>query len=119
MATRIARLRACVLGAWALVAVSLLPWLADDQSGPVALIVLGVVAGALAAPLPGLIRLRRYTYRWAALALAPALLVSMTEFVASPATRAYTVATAIFVFLGLAAVVAMLRSLPPSAGPPA
>ena len=58
---------------------------------------------------------RRYTYRWAPLTLVPSMVWSLTELVASPGSRAIAAALAMAGFLALAAIVAVLRTLPASA----
>lgn len=67
-------------------------------------------------PLAGLWRRRRYTYRWAALTLAPAMAWSLTELVAVPGARLPAAVIGLIAFLALAALVAALRTMPAAAG---
>ncbi len=76
---------------------------------------LAVTVIPLLAPLRGLARLERYTYRWAALTLVPAMAWSLTELVASPGSRAIAAGLGMAGFLALAAIVAALRTMPASA----
>lgn len=107
------RARGLTLLAWAGLLVLLLAWHAVPRAGALGSIVLALVALPLLAPLPGLWKGRRRSYRWAPLTLAPALAWSLTEILANPAARAYATAAALLSFLSLAAIVASLRSMPP------
>lgn len=88
-------------------------WVRMEGTGLV--IALAVTVAPLLLPLRGLARLRRYTYRWAALTLVPSMAWSLTELVASPGDRAIAAVLGMTGFLALAAIVAVLRTLPASA----
>jgi uncharacterized membrane protein len=98
---------------WVGLIVLLLAWHAAHGRASLGSLVLGVVALPLLAPLPGLWRDQRRSYRWAPLTLAPALAWSLTEILANPAARGYATGVALLSFLSLAAIVASLRSMPP------
>jgi uncharacterized membrane protein len=104
--------RGLTLLAWLSLLSLLLAW--NAVAGPAGLGTAALVAiGApLLAPLRGLWTGRRRTYRWAPLTLAPALAWSLTEMLANPPARAFSIAAALLAFLSLAAVVAALRSMP-------
>ncbi len=103
-------LRWTVLAIWALLGLSVLPWLLPEGDSSLPYVALAFVLGPLLLPLRGLWLARRYTYRWAPLALAPVMLVALTEFVANAASRGYALASSILAFAALAAIVAALRA---------
>lgn len=109
------RARGLTLLVWAGLLVLLLAWHAAPGRAGLGSVVLALVALPLLAPLPGLWRGRRRSYRWAPLTLAPALAWSLTEILANPAARGFATGAALLSFLSLAAVVASLRSMPPGA----
>ena len=105
---------ALVLAAWFTLAAALLAWqlTGPGAGGTVAAL---VTVSPLLLPLHGLWRARRYTYRWAAVTLVPALAWSLTELVANPAARLAAGIAALLAFLALAALVAALRVQPAAA----
>jgi uncharacterized membrane protein len=68
---------------WGAVAASLLCWTAAGY--PWLLCLLAVAP--LLAPLPGLVRGRRYTYAWASLFAMPYVAFAVTELLVNPAAR--------------------------------
>jgi len=106
------RARGLTLLVWAGLIVLLLAWHAAPGRAGLGSIVLAIVALPLLAPLPGLWRGRRRSYRWAPLTLAPSLAWSLTEILANPASRGFAIGAALLSFLSLAAIVASLRSMP-------
>jgi uncharacterized membrane protein len=111
---RFLRARAATLLAWCALLVTLAAWQLAGGAGGGAILVLAATALPALAPLPGLWRGRRRSYRWAPLTLAPALAWSLTEIVANPPARAVATVTALLVIVALAAVVAALRTMPPA-----
>lgn len=107
-----ARARRTTLLIWLVLLGLLLAWHLAPGEGALGMMVLALVALPLLAPLPGLWRGTRRTYRWAPLTLAPALAWSLTEILANPPARGFAVACALLAFISLAAVVATLRSMP-------
>lgn len=106
------RARTAVLAAWLLLAATLVAWQWQRLAPAAALVALLFTAGPLLLPLPGLLRGDARTCRWASLTLAPALAWSLTEIVASPASRGFATAAALLAVLALAALVAALRVSP-------
>ncbi len=107
---RAERVRAAVLAAWGLLALTLLAWSAAVLPRTGAIVAALLTVAPLAAPLPGLIARRRRSYRWAPLTLAPAMTWSVTETVANPAARPYALTAGLLAFAALAAIVAWLRA---------
>lgn len=110
--SKFARARSAVLLLWCLLALVLLAW----QLGPPVTvgscaIVLATVL-PMAFPIPGMLKTRRRSFRWAPLTLAPAMAWSLTELVANPLARLPAGLCALLGFLALAAVVAALRTMP-------
>jgi len=86
-------------------------WMAPGPAGLAGPVLAGVAA-PLFAPLQGLWRGQRRSYRWAPLTLAPVLAWSLTELLANPTARTYAITAAALSILALAAIVATLRSMP-------
>ncbi len=107
-----ARARRSTLLTWLVLLGLLLAWHLAPGEAALGATVLAVVALPLLAPLPGLWRGTRRTYRWAPLTLAPALAWSLTEILANPPARGFAIACGLLGFVSLAAVVATLRSMP-------
>lgn len=107
--------RLATLALWLGLLALLLAWHAVAGAQGLGTVLLALVAVPLLAPLPGLWKARRRTYRWAPLTLAPALAWSLTEIVANPEARGFATGCALLAFLALAAVVAALRSMPTQA----
>jgi len=101
-------MRAAVLLAWFALAAAALGWQLSvpGRGGPIAAF---AMVAPLLLPLPGLWHARRYTYRWAAITLVPAMAWSLTELVANPGARLAAGMTAALAFVALAVLVAALR----------
>lgn len=98
--------RIATIWLWGAVAASLLGWYTAGYSW-----VLCVLAAApLLAPLPGLVRGRRYTYAWASLFAMPYVAFSVTELLANPAARAVASLSLLLVFAWFCAMVLYLRA---------
>jgi uncharacterized membrane protein len=98
--------RLATLWLWTAVALSLLSWYAAGYPWPICL--LAVLP--LLAPLPGLIRGRRYTYAWATLFAVPYLLFAITELLVNPAARWVASFSLLLVFAWFCAMVFYLRA---------
>ena len=72
-------------------------------------VVVALLAIPILAPLRGLWRGHRQTYRWATLCVIPYLVVALTEVIASPATRAWSIATLTLAFTWFLTLIAFLR----------
>lgn len=103
MSERIVRRATLVL--WTALAASLLAWSAVGY--PAWLCILAVLP--LLAPLPGLVRGRRYTYAWASLFTVPYLTFALTELLVNPAARWVAAASALLVFGWFCTMVLFLR----------
>jgi len=108
------RARNAVLILFGLLIAGMGSWHWARLQGAGLVIALMVTVAPLLLPLRGLARLRRYTYRWAALTVVPSMAWSLTELVASPGDRAIAAVLGMTGFLALAAIVAVLRTLPAS-----
>jgi uncharacterized membrane protein len=93
------------VGLWAAIAASLLAWMWVGYAWPLCL--LAVLP--LLAPLPGLIRGRRYTYAWATLFAVGYMAFALTELLANPAARWVAGASLLLVFLWFCAMILYLR----------
>ncbi len=91
--------------AWVALLAALAGWYASLNSAGAVLALLFLLP-----PLPGLWRGSLRAPRWAMLCLLPALLLALTEVVASPAARSWAVLVLALVLVALAALLAMLRS---------
>jgi uncharacterized membrane protein len=100
------RTRITAVWLWASVAASLLSWMAVGYSW--ILCVIAVLP--LLAPLPGLIRGRRYTYAWATLFATPYLVFAVTELLVNPAARWVAASSLLLVFGWFCAMVLFLRA---------
>jgi uncharacterized membrane protein len=94
------------IGLWAAVALSLGFWHTAGYSWP--LCALAVLL--LLAPLPGLLRGRRYTYAWATLFAIPYLIFAVTELLANPRARWVAALSLLLVFAWFCAMVLYLRA---------
>lgn len=101
--------RTAVLLVWFALIAALLAWLLG-MPGRGSWFTAILTTVPLLLPLPGLWQGRRYTHRWAAITLVPAMAWSLTELVANPAARVPAGMTALLGFLALAALVAVLRA---------
>ena len=110
MTDRARMARRAVLAAWLGLAASVASWpLSAAGIGTVAMLVAGL---PLLLPLPGILRGKRRSFRAAPMALAPALVVSITEVLANPQARVAAGATLALAFAAFAATLAALRVLP-------
>lgn len=91
---------------WGAVAASLLCWYTAGY--PWLLCVVAVAP--LLAPLPGLLRGRRYTYAWASLFAMPYLAFAVTELLANPAARAVGSVSLLLIFAWFCSMVLYLRA---------
>jgi uncharacterized membrane protein len=91
---------------WAAVAASFIGWYGAGY--PWLLCVLA--AAPLLAPLPGLVRGRRYTYAWASLFAMPYVAFAVTELLVNPAARGVASLSLLLVFAWFCAMVLYLRA---------
>jgi uncharacterized membrane protein len=98
--------RRASLWLWGALAASLLCWSTAGYSW--LLCILGVAP--LLAPLPGLIRGRRYTYAWATLFTMPYLAFAVTELLVNPAARWVASLSLMLVFAWFCSMVLYLRA---------
>ena len=98
--------RLASLWLWGALAASLLSWMSAGY--PWLLCVLAAVP--LLAPLPGLVRGRRYTYAWASLFAVPYLAFAITELLVNPGARWVASLTLVVVFAWFCAMVLYLRA---------
>jgi uncharacterized membrane protein len=68
-----------------------------------------VLSIPLIAPLPGLWRGNRYTYRWATLCVVPYFIVGLTEVIANPVSRIQSAAMLVLALAWFVTLVAYLR----------
>jgi uncharacterized membrane protein len=100
-----------LLAVWLGLIASVACWLLPGAAtGAAAALIAGL---PLLLPLPGIVRVNIRVLRAAPMALAPALALSVTEFIANPPARPFAGATLALVFAGFAGVLAALRTLPP------
>jgi uncharacterized membrane protein len=69
-----------------------------------------LAAAPLLAPLPGLVRGRRYTYAWASLFAMPYVAFAVTELLVNPAARAVASLSLLLVFAWFCSMVLYLRA---------
>jgi uncharacterized membrane protein len=69
-----------------------------------------VLCVPLIAPLPGLIKGRRYTYKWATLCVLPYLIIGCTEVIANPQRRAWSAAMLLLGLCLFATLLGFLRT---------
>ena len=100
------RARLLTIGLWLSVAVSLIAWTAVGY--PWSLCVLAVIA--LLAPLPGLVRGRRFTYAWATLFTIPYTTFAVTELLVNPSARWVASISLLLVFGWFCTMVLFLRA---------
>lgn len=104
------RIRAVTLGCGAALIATLSAWqLTPAPSAKGALHALLLSIPALA-PLPGLWRGSRYTYRWATLCVMPYVVVGITEVIANPNARAWSAALLFWSLAWFVSLVAYLRA---------
>jgi uncharacterized membrane protein len=111
------RWRALTLGSIAFVLIVVIAWLlAGQASGQLTtgiVVRTAVFAVPLLLPLRGLLRSKRYTYRWATLCVLPYFVVALTEAFANPAARFYATALLAASILWFISLVAFLRVTEP------
>ena len=98
-------LRKLTVWLWAAVAASLLLWITAGYSWPTCLI--AVVP--LLAPLPGLVRGRRYTYAWATLFAIPYVAFTVTELLVNSRARWVATLSLLLVFAWFCTMILYLR----------
>lgn len=91
---------------WGALAASLLGWYAAGYPW----LLCALAAAPLLAPLPGLIRGRRYTYAWSTLFAVPYLAFAVTELLVNPAARWAASLSLALVFAWFCAMVLYLRA---------
>ena len=97
--------------AWLLLAASVACWSFVDTAG------IGPVTSSIAffpllLPIAGLLRGFPRSYRLAALVLAPALTLALTEILANPPSRPWTATSLALILIAFAGIVAALRTTP-------
>ena len=103
--------RRVAIAIWLALVASVAIWpLPAAGIGAVAALVAGL---PLLLPLPGLARGSRRAFQAAPMALAPALALSITEYLVNPAARSAAGVTLALAFAAFAALLAALRALPP------
>lgn len=107
-----ARARNITVALWVALAASLLAWMSVGYSR----ILCTVAVLPLLAPLPGLLRGRRYTYAWATLFAVPYLMFALTELLTNPGARWVAGTSLILVFSWFCAMVVFLRASPAQPG---
>ncbi|HZF26643.1 MAG TPA: DUF2069 domain-containing protein [Steroidobacteraceae bacterium] len=100
-------IRGWVLALMALIATLLIAWQWHAARFQAALLVLSLAP--LLAPLPGLIRGRRYTYAWCSMLTIPYMALGLTELIADSAHRLAPATLLLLAFAWLIALVAYLR----------
>ena len=98
--------RLATLWLWVAVALSLMAWYAAGYPWPIC----AAAVIPLLAPLPGLVRGRRYTYAWATLFAAPYVVFAVTELLANPAARWVASLSLLLVLAWFCAMVLYLRA---------
>jgi uncharacterized membrane protein len=107
-----ARLRRLAIIVWVLLTASVAAWpFAAAGIGPVTT---AIAALPLLLPLPGMIRGRYRTLRWASLAMAPALALALTEILVNVPARGPATLTLALILAAFAIIIAALRTSPRS-----
>jgi uncharacterized membrane protein len=96
------------LAAWLALAVSIACWPLGESG--IGWIATGVAGVPLLPAVPGIARGASRTLRWAPLALAPALALSLTEILVNAAARTRATASLALAFIAFAALIATLRA---------
>jgi uncharacterized membrane protein len=110
MSARAARARRIAVTAWLLLLLSVSAWpIADSSIGWLTAAIAGL---PLLLPLPGLLVGSTRALRASALALAPALVVAVTETLINSSARAWTGVSLALLFAAFAALVAAIRVAP-------
>ena len=95
--------------AWLLLAASVASWAFIDTAG-ISPVTVAIAFIPLLLPIAGLLRGSPRSYRLAALVLAPALALCLTEILVNPPSRTWTSMTLALILLAFAALVAALRT---------
>lgn len=111
MSDRARTARHLATGAWLLLAVSIASWPLIDTSG-IGFATASIAFLPLLLPLAGIARGSRRAWRLAALTLAPALALAVTEYLVNVPSRPWTGTTLALILLAFASLVAALRSPP-------
>ncbi len=108
MTDRARRARQLTIAAWLLLAGSVAAWSFIDAAG-IGLVTASIAFLPLLLPVAGLLRGSSRAYRLAALTLAPALALALTEFLVNAPSRLLTGATLALILLAFAGLVAALK----------
>jgi uncharacterized membrane protein len=106
------RARRLTVASWSAVSLSALAWIGAGYPWPLCV----AAALPLLAPLPGLVRGRRYTYAWATLFCIPYIVFALTELLVNPQARWVAGACLVLVFGWFCAMVLFLRISPAHPG---
>jgi uncharacterized membrane protein len=101
--------RRLAIAAWFLLAGSVAAWAFVDAAG-IGLVTATIAFLPLLLPVTGLLRGSPRSYRLAALTLAPALALALTELLVNVPSRPFTIATLALILLAFASLVAALRA---------
>jgi uncharacterized membrane protein len=104
--------RGLTIALWSAVTLSALAWIGAGYPWPLC----AAAALPLLAPLPGLVRGRRYTYAWTTLFCIPYLVFALTELLVNPAARWVAGGCLLLVFGWFCAMVLFLRMSPAHRG---
>ena len=111
MSDRARAARKAAIAAWIALCVSVASWALPASSiGAVTTLVAGL---PLLLPLPGLLGAGRRALKAAPMAIAPALALAVTEYLANENARPFAVATLALAFAAFAGILAALRAAPP------
>jgi len=108
MKDRARTVRRLAIGAWILLVASVACWPFIDASG-IGIVTASIALLPLLLPIPGILRGSRRAWRFAALTLAPALALAVTEFLVNAPSRPWTGTTLALILLAFAGLVAALR----------
>ncbi len=110
MSDRAGNARRAALAAWLLVAASVAWW--PFAGAGIGWMPASIALATLLLPLPGIARASKRAMRAAPMALAPALVLALTEVVANPAARPWAAATLALALFAFATVLAALHQAP-------
>ncbi len=102
--------RRAAVAAWLLLAASVAWW--PFAGAGIGWMPASIALAALLLPLPGIARESTRVMRAAPMAMAPALVLALTEVVANPPARPWAAATLALSLFAFAAILAALRSAP-------
>jgi uncharacterized membrane protein len=103
--------RIFAITAWLLLAASVVSWPFVDTAG-IGPVTASIAFFPLLLPIAGLLRGSPRSYRLAALVLAPALALALTEVLVNPPSRPWSSTTLALILLAFAGLVAALRTAP-------